>query len=589
MRDRSVFAMAAGAWTGALLAWEISRAAALVVVALAFLWRRPALLVLGVTLLACSLGAASQRGLAPADAHSVAGEVVLVGDPVVTRDLAVRVDVRVGADRYEATARGPAARALRPRAAGDIVRLRGDVRPRPPDTPWLEVRHVVGRLEVEDVQGWRPGAPALRLANAARVLLAAGGDALDASQRPLYAGLVYGDDRGQEPVLVDDLRAAGLGHLLAVSGQNVAVLLGAARPLIERCRYRVRLPLTLLLLGVLVLMTRAEPSVLRATAMAGVVAVVAALGRSSSALRVLALAVTALVLVDPVLVRALGFQLSVAASAGIIVLSGPIARRVPGPRVVAEIAGVTLAAQLAVAPIVLAAFGGIPVASLPANLLAAPVAGPVMVWGATGGVLAGVVGGPVATVLQLPARLALGWIRLVGSVAGRAPLGQLQAAHIASLVLAGGLAARRGSLSRRWRIMAGALAAVTLLQPAWALRSVHFEGEPVAAGVTLWVHHGGAVVEVDGRADPVRVLEALRRAGVRRVDLVVAVTGGRVVGDVVRALDARYDVVEVWAPVGHQIRGARVPVGGATVRAGGFTVAVVATAPRLVVHVESTG
>ena len=55
----------------------------------------------------------------------------------------------------------------------------------------------------------------------------------------------------------------------------------------------------------------------------------------------------------------------------------------------------TLAAQLGVAPVLLATFGPIPVASLPANLLCVPVAGLVMVWGLTAGLLAGVVGGAV--------------------------------------------------------------------------------------------------------------------------------------------------------------------------------------------------
>src|SRR5690606_20592924 len=191
----------------------------------------------------------------------------------------------------------------------------------------------------------------------------------------------------------------GLGHLLAVSGQNVAVVLGAARPLLERVRYRVRFPATLALLGMLLLVTRAEPSILRAAVMSGVVALAAAMGRSTSSLRVLALAVTALVLIDPLLVESVGFRLSVAASAGIVLLATPIAVRLPGPRVLAETMAVTLAAQVAVAPVALSTFGGLPVASLPANVVAAPVSGPLMIWGVTAGVVAGVMGGPIASLI----------------------------------------------------------------------------------------------------------------------------------------------------------------------------------------------
>jgi competence protein ComEC len=583
VRDRTVVLMAACVWLGASIATPFPRWLAVVVVGVALAWHRPLLVVVGVTLLATSLGADAREGLTPVDAHAFAGEVLLVGDPVPLRGGAVRVDVRAGDDRFEATARGRVARQLRDRAAGDLVTLSGRVTPRPADAPWLEVRHVVGRLAVESVDAARPGAFAGRVANGVRGLLARGARALPADQRSLYTGLVYGDDRGQSPLLVDDLRAAGLGHLLAVSGQNVAVLLGAARPLLERWRYRVRFPATLALLGLLVLVTRAEPSVLRATAMAGVVALAAAMGRARSALRVLALAVSALVLVDPLLVRAVGFQLSIAATAGIVVLARPIAARLAGPGWARELLAVPIAAQLAVAPLVVRTFGGLPVAALPANLLAAPVAGPVMVWGVTGGVVAGGLGGPVASLVHLPTRVALWWIRAVSAVAGRVPLGELRAAHLVVVTAAGAVALLR---TGRIRVLALVATALALAQPAWALRDVERDGAPVAGGVSLWQGDGATVVVVEPLADPRRTLEALRRAGVRRIDVLVAASGGVRTSEVTAALDARYAVGATWAPPGHQVRGARTAHPGTLVRAGPFDVAVIAADPRLVVTVS---
>ena len=77
--------------------------------------------------------------------------------------------------------------------------------------------------------------------------------------------------------------------------------------------------------------TRFEPSVLRATAMAALAAVGVTVGRPGSTGRLLALAVAGLVVVDPLLVHSLGFRLSVAATAGIVVLAGPLHRALPGP------------------------------------------------------------------------------------------------------------------------------------------------------------------------------------------------------------------------------------------------------------------
>ena len=75
------------------------------------------------------------------------------------------------------------------------------------------------------------------------------------------------------------------------------------------------------------LLTRFEPSVLRAAAMASLAAVSVFLARPASGIRLLALATTGLLLVDPLLVWSVGFLLSVGATAGIVLLSRPLAAR----------------------------------------------------------------------------------------------------------------------------------------------------------------------------------------------------------------------------------------------------------------------
>ena len=99
----------------------------------------------------------------------------------------------------------------------------------------------------------------------------------------------------------------------------------------------------------------------------------------------------------------------------------------------------TLAAQLGVAPVLLATFGPIPVASLPANLLCVPVAGLVMVWGLTAGLRRRRGRRRRSpTLLHQPTRLALAWLELVAERTAHAPLGEL---HLQQVVaLAGGLA-----------------------------------------------------------------------------------------------------------------------------------------------------
>jgi competence protein ComEC len=145
------------------------------------------------------------------------------------------------------------------------------------------------------------------------------------------------------------------------------------------------------------------------------------LARPASPLRLLGLAVTALVIVDPLLVWSVGFWLSVGATFGIGVLAAPIAAHLPGPRPLAAAVGVALAAQLGVAPMQVLVFGAPSIWALPANLLAVPVAGPVMVWGLTGGLVAGLLPASLGAVVQLPARGALRWLAVVARCGAAAP------------------------------------------------------------------------------------------------------------------------------------------------------------------------
>jgi ComEC/Rec2-related protein len=177
-------------------------------------------------------------------------------------------------------------------------------------------------------------------------------------------------------------------------------------------------------LGVLVVfcaMTRFEPSVLRAAVMSGLALVAAFLGRPVAGLRLLALAVTGLVLGDPFLVHSLGFGLSCGASVGIVLFSRPIAARLPGPRLLREPLSITAAAQVGVAPIALPAFGHQPVA--------APAAAALSLWGLGSGLAGGLLGlgpgsagGGPAALLQGPTAVLAAWIRAVAHLAARCPV-----------------------------------------------------------------------------------------------------------------------------------------------------------------------
>jgi len=167
-------------------------------------------------------------------------------------------------------------------------------------------------------------------------------------------------------------RAAGLGHLLAVSGQNVALLLAALTPALRRLSRWPRLVTALGIVAMFALITRLESSVVRAAVMAAVVQVGYAIGRDVLPLRALAITVVTIITLDPLATWSIGFVLSVAATTGLVVITPLLGR---------SVFAATTAAQLGVAPFSMWWFGSMPIIALVTNVLAVPVASAVMMVG----------------------------------------------------------------------------------------------------------------------------------------------------------------------------------------------------------------
>ncbi|WP_245642694.1 ComEC/Rec2 family competence protein [Nonomuraea candida] len=160
-------------------------------------------------------------------------------------------------------------------------------------------------------------------AGALRSGLRSAADVLPPDQRGLLPGLVVGDVSRMDPQVTADLREAGLSHLNAVSGANLAIVAGAALALSRL----VGLPLPARAIFAAVAMiafavvARPSPSVLRALLMGLAAAVAMGTGRSKDGLAALSATVLFLVLFAPELARSYGFALSVTATAGILIFA----------------------------------------------------------------------------------------------------------------------------------------------------------------------------------------------------------------------------------------------------------------------------
>ena len=434
----------------------------------------------------------------------------------------------------------------------------------------LDVRVIIFATD----QVWRTLLPSQRVATAARLAPPAGGDltaailtaigAPDIIGRPSWAevaagvlraglqaacaplpaepggllpGLVIGDTSRLDPALGEEFRATGLTHLIAVSGANVAIVLGVVLFAARWCRagpWLSALICAVALVGFVVL-ARPSPSVVRAAAMGAVGLLALAAGRARSATPALAAAVIAGLLIDPALSVDAGFALSVLATGALVLLAprwrdGLRARGVPAG--VAEALAVPAAAQVACGPVIVALSGEVSLVAVPANLLAVPAVAPATLLGVGSAVvsplwpdgaelLAWLASWParwLVAIAHVGAGLPVGAVPWPSGLAGGLALAALTVLVLVAsrwptlrkLVVVAALAVVVGALPVRW-VASG-------WPPAGAVLVVCDVGQGDA--VVLPVGPGEAVV-VDAGTDPVAVDGCLRRLGVRAVSSLV--------------------------------------------------------------------
>ena len=217
-----------------------------------------------------------------------------------------------------------------------------------------------------------------RAAGSVRSSLREASSGLPAQPRGLLPGLIDGDTSGLDPVLAEHFRIAGLTHLVAVSGTNCSIVVGAVLLGLRRLGAG---PATCAAIGLAVLLAfvvvaRPSPSVVRAAVMAAIALAALASGRRRDGVPMLSAAVLGLLLWRPQLAVDAGFAMSVLATAALLLIAPGWAaalRRRRVPPLLAESLAVAAAAHVVTAPVVAAISGRVSIVAIPANMLAEPV------------------------------------------------------------------------------------------------------------------------------------------------------------------------------------------------------------------------
>ena len=328
---------------------------------------------------------------------------------------------------------------------GDLVEVSGSVRP-PPEEPgfgdYLRRSGIAGTVTARTVERVpAPVGPAAwleaRRRDAGEILATV----LPAPQAGLASGILVGLRDEVDRDVAASFTAAGLTHIVAISGWNIAVVSAMLATLLRRAPRRRRSVGTLIAILAYTAAAGAGASVVRAAAMAAVVLGSRELGRPGTAASALGLAVAAMLLVEPSVVGDAGFQLSVAATAGLLAWGTPLTTwlrarlsrggsRLRAPDWLIDSLGVSLAAQAVTLPLILLDFGRVSLVSPVANLLAAPLVVPVMAVSA--------------------AALVVGWAGTLAGAAGSVAAGSGAVGSVAAgsgAAIAAGLPAPLGILS----------------------------------------------------------------------------------------------------------------------------------------------
>lgn len=373
--------------------------------------------------------------------------------------------------------------------------------------------------------------------------LAAAAAPLGGDGAALVPGLAIGDTSAVGDELDAAMKASSLSHLTAVSGANCAIVTAVAFAIAALCRmrraWRVVVALTALV-GFVILVTP-QPSVIRASAMAIVVLAAIALGRPGGGVAALGVAVIGLIASDPWLARDFGFALSAAATAGLLLLAGPLSQRLARvmPVPLATVIAVPLAAQLACQPVLVLLDPAIALYGVPANLLAAPAAPVSTVVGLTACILLPLLPSVGVAVLQV-AWVPASWIALVAHGAAGLPGGRVpwlpEAQGAALLAVATGLGLWLLLSTRQHRgsrtVVAGVLVValgvpvgVTLGSPLVAGMSRPANWDVAACdigqGDAVLIRSADATALIDTGPEPAALERCLTLLAIDRIDLLV--------------------------------------------------------------------
>lgn len=303
-------------------------------------------------------------------------------------------------------------------------------------------------------------------------------------QARMLPALVLGDTSAISAETGRDFRAAGLTHLMAVSGANVTIVCGAVLFSARLIGPRAAVVLAAGALVSFVIVVQPTASVLRAAVMGAIALLGVLSARSRQAVPSLAASVLVLLALGPQLAVDVGFALSVTATAALVLIAPVWTARLVArgwPRPLAAAVCVAWAANLVTAPLIAGISGRLSLVSTVANLAVAVLVAPITVLGSAAAVLCGWWPAGAHLLIRFT-EPELWWVCRVAHWSGGIPAATVPVPAGAPGVVGVGAAAVLVVVCWRWRWCRRVVAALAVCLLAWSASQV----------LTAWAGVGAA-------------------------------------------------------------------------------------------------
>lgn len=355
---------------------------------------------------------------------------------------------------------------------------------------------------------------------------------LGSPEGPFLSSIVLGSKAVDLPYDIrDSFIQTGLAHALAASGFQTSLILGLVLALTRRLPSATQVGCGLVSLVIFLGLTGLQPSVVRAAVMGFGALIALAMRRKVKPLGSLLLAAALLLLVNPLWIWDLGFQLSFLSTLGLLVTVPPLLKRLDWlPPAIAYLLAVPIAAFIWTLPLQLHFFGVVPLYSLVVNILTTPLISVVSIGGiisAMAALIWPLAGSALALLLYYPTHCLISLVQFFPQLPGNSvAVGTISVLQLLALYGLISLAWLQRWWQRRWWL-AGVIAIALVLIPVWLPQARVFRVTVLATAAepVLVIQDQGKVLLVNsGDANTARftVLRFLQQQGVNQISWAIA-------------------------------------------------------------------